>query len=78
MRAHTEHFFTILIKCGYRHIDCAYCYGNEKEVGEGIKAAGVERSQLFITSKLWNNKHHPEVGLMLIFKISEMQKWLEL
>lgn len=48
------------IKSGYRHIDCAACYGNEVEVGAGIKAGGVDRSQLFITSKLWNNKHHPE------------------
>jgi len=48
------------IKAGYRHIDCAACYGNEVEVGQGIKAAGVARSELFITSKLWNNKHHPE------------------
>jgi len=52
------------IKAGYRHIDCAHCYGNETEVGSGIKAglaaAGIDRSELFITSKLWNNKHHPE------------------
>jgi len=48
------------IKSGYRHIDCAACYGNEVEVGAGIKAGGVARSELFITSKLWNNKHHPE------------------
>lgn len=48
------------IKAGYRHIDCAAVYGNEVEVGAGIKAGGVARDQLFITSKLWNTKHHPE------------------
>eukprot|EP00088_Acartia_fossae_P025341 TRINITY_DN2616_c0_g1_i3.p1 TRINITY_DN2616_c0_g1~~TRINITY_DN2616_c0_g1_i3.p1 ORF type:complete len:331 (+),score=97.28 TRINITY_DN2616_c0_g1_i3:36-995(+) len=48
------------IKSGYRHIDCAAVYGNEKEVGEGIKASGVDRNQLWITSKLWNTKHNPE------------------
>lgn len=48
------------IKAGYRHIDAAAAYGNEAEVGAGIKAGGVDRSELFITSKLWNNKHHPE------------------
>lgn len=48
------------IKVGYRHIDCAAVYGNESEVGAGIKAGGVPRSQLFVTSKVWNTKHHPE------------------
>jgi diketogulonate reductase-like aldo/keto reductase len=49
------------IKSGYRHIDCAYVYGNEKEVGEGIKqglaATGIPRSDLFITTKLWCTYH---------------------
>jgi len=48
------------LKSGYRHLDCAACYGNETEVGAGIKASGVTRDQIFVTSKLWNNKHHPE------------------
>jgi len=48
------------VKSGYRHLDCAAAYGNENEVGEGIRASGVPRSELFVTSKLWNNKHHPE------------------
>ena len=52
------------LKSGYRHLDCAACYGNETEVGEGIKAgleeAGLKREEIFVTSKLWNNKHHPE------------------
>lgn len=49
------------IKVGYRHIDCAYCYGNESEVGEGIreglKATGLSREDLFITTKLWCTYH---------------------
>jgi len=48
------------LRKGYRHLDCAACYGNEAEVGSGIVASGVARSEIFITSKLWNTKHHPE------------------
>jgi len=52
------------IKAGYRHIDCAPIYGNEKEVGEGIAEClsngDVERKDLWITSKLWNDSHKPE------------------
>lgn len=40
------------IKLGYRHIDTAQAYNNEKGVGEGIKASGVDRKELFITTKL--------------------------
>ncbi|KAI0781929.1 Aldo/keto reductase [Abortiporus biennis] len=43
---------------GYRHIDCAAMYGNEKEVGEGIRRSGVPRSEVFLTSKLWCTRHH--------------------
>ena len=48
------------LKIGYRHIDAAAVYGNEKEVGKGIDAAlkaGVKREDIFITSKLWNTNH---------------------
>lgn len=45
------------IEAGYRSIDTAAIYGNEDGVGAGIRAAGVPREQLFITTKLWNDKH---------------------
>ncbi|BDD12179.1 glyoxal reductase (plasmid) [Fulvitalea axinellae] len=40
---------------GYTHIDTAAIYGNEKEVGEGIRKSGVDRKDIFLTTKLWNN-----------------------
>ncbi|TEY44860.1 hypothetical protein BOTCAL_0343g00030 [Botryotinia calthae] len=48
------------LKTGYRHIDAAAVYGNETEVGEGIKASRVDRKDIFITGKLWNTDHKPE------------------
>ncbi|EFW99308.1 aldehyde reductase 1 [Grosmannia clavigera kw1407] len=48
------------LRLGYRHIDAAACYDNEKEVGDGIKAAGVARKDIFLTGKLWNTHHKPE------------------
>lgn len=42
------------IKCGYRHIDTAACYGNEESIGKSIKLSGINREELFVTSKLWN------------------------
>ncbi|KAJ5691194.1 hypothetical protein N7488_011929 [Penicillium malachiteum] len=40
------------LQLGYRHIDCADTYGNEKEVGEAIRESGIPRHELFVTSKL--------------------------
>jgi diketogulonate reductase-like aldo/keto reductase len=45
---------TAALAAGYRSIDTAAAYGNERGVGEAIKAAGIERDDLFITTKLWN------------------------
>jgi diketogulonate reductase-like aldo/keto reductase len=44
------------LKIGYKAIDCAYCYANEDEVGEGLKAAfdaGVKREDIFVMTKVW-------------------------
>lgn len=52
------------IEVGYRHIDCAWFYGNEAEVGAGIRAkiddGTIKREDIFLTSKLWNNFHKKE------------------
>lgn len=48
------------IQVGYRHIDCAAVYGNEQQIGQAlheIMSVGIQREELWITSKLWNDKH---------------------
>ena len=46
---------------GYRHVDTAQLYGNEREVGEGIRASGVKREDVFLTTKVtWNRLHEFE------------------
>jgi 2,5-diketo-D-gluconate reductase A len=47
---------TAALEVGYRHIDTAQMYGNEKEVGEAIRRSGLPREQVFVTSKLNNNR----------------------
>jgi glycerol 2-dehydrogenase (NADP+) len=53
-----EHAVQWALQCGYRHIDTAFAYGNEREVGAGIKASGVPREQIWLTTKLDNDCHH--------------------
>ncbi|HEY4753122.1 MAG TPA: aldo/keto reductase, partial [Candidatus Limnocylindrales bacterium] len=50
------------LELGYRHVDCAAVYHNEAEIGEVLQRAirgGIPRADLWITSKLWNDKHAP-------------------
>ncbi len=48
------------LQAGYRHIDTAEMYGNEKEVGEAISRSGLDRGDVFVTSKLANDAHQPD------------------
>jgi 2,5-diketo-D-gluconate reductase A len=48
------------LEVGYRHIDTAEMYGNERGVGEGVRASGLDRGDVFITSKLNNGYHRPD------------------
>ncbi|KAL1742509.1 NADP-dependent oxidoreductase domain-containing protein [Schizophyllum fasciatum] len=57
VKAAVEH----ALKVGYRHIDAALIYGNQEEVGQALKTTSVPRKDIFITSKLWNNSHRPEL-----------------
>jgi 2,5-diketo-D-gluconate reductase A len=51
---------TRALETGYRHIDTAEMYGNEKEVGQAVARSGLDRSEVFVTSKLNNGFHRPD------------------
>lgn len=56
-----RHEFYDSVKCalknGYRHIDTAACYKNEEYIGKAIKDSGIPREEIFITTKIWNDRH---------------------
>ncbi|KAK7199650.1 prostaglandin f synthase [Novymonas esmeraldas] len=47
----------LAVSAGYRHIDTAHYYKNEASIGQGIRECGVPRSEIFVTTKLWNYDH---------------------
>jgi 2,5-diketo-D-gluconate reductase B len=47
------------LRFGYRHIDTAQAYDNEREVGDGVRASGIRRDELFVTTKVWTNHFAP-------------------
>ena len=47
------------LRLGYRHVDTAEMYDNEREVGEGLRASGVKRGEVFVTTKIWPNHFTP-------------------
>jgi diketogulonate reductase-like aldo/keto reductase len=54
------------LACGYRHVDTARAYRNEADVGEAIRASGVPRREVFVTTKLWNADHGHDRALKAI------------
>jgi 2,5-diketo-D-gluconate reductase A len=55
---------TTALNLGYRHIDTAKAYGNEAQVGEAIRASGLSREAVFITTKLWNTDQADAIGAL--------------
>ena len=56
-------------KIGYRHLDTAHFYNNEKEVGEAVLKSGLKRKEIFVTSKIWPTEFdHAEKALNDMFK----------
>jgi diketogulonate reductase-like aldo/keto reductase len=49
---HVKEIVLKALQKGYRHIDTAAAYGNEREVGEAIKESGIQRKEIFVTTKL--------------------------
>lgn len=56
---------------GYRHLDAAWFYGVDREIGEAIREHGIPRSEVFITSKIWPNFYHPDKVEVCCDKILE-------
>lgn len=61
----------IALKCGYRHIDTAHAYQNERSVGLAIKDSGIPRDSIWVTSKLWPNEYGEEVTPKQLDKMLE-------
>ncbi|MDH2443270.1 aldo/keto reductase [Amnibacterium sp. CER49] len=59
---HTKAATLTALEVGYRHIDTAEMYGNEKEVGEAVRESGIDRDEIFVTSKLNNGFHEPQAA----------------
>ena len=60
------------LECGYRHIDTAQCYGNEHEVGLAVKASGLRREDVFVTTKLWGGRGYGETMRLIEGSIREL------
>src|SRR3954454_2310596 len=56
----TERAVLRALEVGYRHVDTAEMYGNERGVGDAVRASGIDRAAVFITSKLNNGFHRPD------------------
>ena len=56
----TERCVTDALSIGYRSIDTAQCYGNEKQVGKAVKRSGLARDEVFITTKLWGGSGYSD------------------
>ena len=65
----TYHSVLTALKDGYRHIDTAHAYQNERSVGRAIKDSGIPRDSIWITSKLWPNEYGADVTLEALRKM---------
>jgi hypothetical protein len=78
LKGNTTEVIAQAIVNGYRHIDCAWGYGNQKDIGfgirEGLKRANLKREDLWITSKLWNTR-----SVLLNYGITpKLTRWIDM
>lgn len=64
------------LRLGYRHVDTAYVYGNEVDVGWAVRESGIPRGQIFVTTKLWND-HQGYDAARRAFEVSLKRLGLE-
>ncbi len=63
--AQTERCVLDALNIGYRHIDTAQCYGNERAVGNAVKHSGLNRDEVFITTKIWGSQGYYDTELSI-------------
>jgi 2,5-diketo-D-gluconate reductase A len=73
----TEQAVNDALSAGYRHVDTAAAYRNEEAVGRALKAGGIPRQELFVTTKLWIQKRPGEDAVKRAFKASLQRLGLE-
>ncbi|MDY5784719.1 aldo/keto reductase [Corynebacterium sp.] len=62
--AQAQRLVETALELGYRHLDTAHIYGNEEAVGRAIAASGIPRDELYVTTKLWNDRHSDAPGAL--------------
>ena len=63
------------LELGYRHIDTAAAYGNEREVGEGLRRSGVPREDVFVETKVWVSDYGFDYTLHAFEKAPRSSAW---
>ena len=63
-----ESMVAAALKAGYRHIDTAKIYGNEQGVGKAIRESGIARSDIFVTTKLWNDAQSYDAAMAACYE----------
>ncbi len=68
----TERCVSDALKIGYRHVDTAQCYGNEREVGLAVRNSGLRREDIFVTTKLWGGRGYKDTLSSIDSSLAEL------